>query len=252
MLNREFLQTHSYIAIGEQHGTNEMPKVFGTIVGAALNELSKISVFLEFTSDLNPIFGLSKRDFLEKLAASPIFELEGFDDGRISQSMITLLTELNDLKCQNPNKLSIRCMDVPLAERYELDHEEYMFSQVTSSKLIGTGLIFAGNVHAQTREDKECPPPYYPLGRKLKDHDKSTTSVLLAHDGGTIRCISGTPDNPNFETRVEEANRMCFANSTVGELNPLANEYPWDYELNVGKISASPKMEFKQKQGLKR
>lgn len=179
------------VLIGEMHGTEETPRLFGNLVTVAAGEKSKrISAGLELPISMQRLIdeavkkNLDTGSFRAQLLADPAWQK--IDDGRTSQAMLALICDL--LRLAQSQQISFFFFDTQVAERNE-----------TMAKLIGqrareqhydVTFILAGNIHANRAPHHPGRPKIVPMGYFLEEQGFTVHSYVVRNgEGETWACM---------------------------------------------------------------
>lgn len=182
---RDFLAMKKVILVGEVHGTDTIPRVFGNLVASIADQKSKTLVILE----INQSSQGSIDDFLKTgnetiLKKDPFFARD-YQDGRSSKAMVKLLKRLARL----PN-IKVLCMDpvdgVNTMTGQERDTAMASFINTHRSGYDHT-LVLSGNVHSSisigTPWDKNFRPMGYEFKKVAKDlSEGDLLNIRLRHE----------------------------------------------------------------------
>lgn len=225
------------ILVGEMHGTNEGPRMFGNLVKAAsASEEKPIGVGLEWPVELQPILDDAVRErascsaFRQRLTAAPAWEkFAQFKDGRSSEAMLDLLCEMVALGGRS--RVAVFFFDTHLfATRFD-DADEKMAQAIAAhvrKQRLGLTLVLTGNIHANRAPHVPGRPAIRPMG------------WFLAKQGFVVR---------SFDTRYNDGDTWaCIGPCGVHHLTgnamrdgkPVPPAEGYDDTLFLGTITASP------------
>jgi hypothetical protein len=163
-----------WVLIGEMHGSNETPEVFGNLVCDALVHERKVTVALERpVREQAALDGfLTKRDLAKAentLFAEP--DWRNGMDGRASEAMLRLLVSLRELRKQYRG-LKVAAFDAPFT-----GHSAGARDQAMGGALLALGrsmpqsiiLVLTGNVHAMQSPQfgYDFAAMYLPAGERI-------------------------------------------------------------------------------------
>jgi len=157
--------TKEIVLVGEMHGTQEMPRLFGNLVTVAAAQKNKrIGAGLELPTALQPLIDDAVKNnvpidsFRRQLFADPGWQkFEKIQDGRSSQAMVDLISGL--LTLAESRKISFFFFDTQITERNETMAQ--VIGQRAREQGYDVTLILAGNIHANKA-------PRYPGMKKIK------------------------------------------------------------------------------------
>jgi hypothetical protein len=216
--------------IGELHGTQEIPRMFGNLVKltATKKNAIPIAVGLELPISLQPGLDQAVRDratceqLRDRLFQSPAWQK--LNDGRGSEAMLELLCNLVSLA--NQSQVSLFVFDTEIRERNEtMAHEIASTLQRLKS---AQAFILTGNLHASTAKDIPGFSSFHPMG------------WWLVQEGFRVR---------SFDVRYEAGEAwVCIPECSVHRLKSVmatpaieaAQHIGYDDVIAVGRISASP------------
>jgi hypothetical protein len=161
-----FFAMKKIILVGEVHGTNTTPELFGNIVASVASEKSKTLAVLEITqSSQNAIDEFIKTGNEAVLRNDPFFSRK-YQDGRSSKAMVALLRRLAKL----PNT-TVLCMD-PMDGIKTMTGQERDTGMAAfiNSKRAGYDhtVVLSGNIHSSIALGTAWDKTYRPMGYELK------------------------------------------------------------------------------------
>lgn len=231
------MRASTIILVGEMHGTNEGPRMFGNLVKVASARGDKpIGVGLELPVGLQPILEDAARQrascdaFRQHLTAAPEWEkFEQFQDGRSSEAMLDLLCEVVALAGQS--RVSVFFFDTHLFATHFDDADEKMAQAIAAhirKQKIELTLILTGNIHANRAPHVPARPAIRPMG------------WFLASEGFVVR---------SFDTRYNDGDTWAcigpcgvhhLTGNAIREGKPVPPGEGYDDILFLGAITASP------------
>jgi hypothetical protein len=217
------------ILIGELHGTQETPRLFGNLVTIAASEKNKrTGVGLELPIGLQRLIDEALKNntkidlFRAQLRADPAWQK--IDDGRSSQAMLDLIC--NTLKLAESGKVSLFFFDTETNER-DQSMAQFIGQRLREQRYDAT-LILAGNIHANTAPRHPLKSKVIPMGHWLEEQGFTVHSYDVGYSEGEAWAC--TPD--------------CGVHHFGGwnvTPDPAAKEQQgYDGILFVGAIHASP------------
>jgi hypothetical protein len=215
--------------VGEVHGTQEIPRLFGDLVKvAAGSATAPIAVGLELPISLQPVLDQAVREratceqLRDRLFHSPSWQK--LNDGRGSEAMLELLCNVAALAEQS--KVSLFVFDTETKERNET--MAHAIASTLERLKSAQALILTGNLHASTAKDIPGFSSFHPMG------------WWLLQDGFRVR---------SFDVRYEAGEAwVCIPDCGVHRLKSViatpameaAQHNGYDDVIAVGRISASP------------
>jgi hypothetical protein len=185
-----------FVNVGEAHGSNEVPEIFGDLVCSARASGRPIVVGLEMGSqtELDAFFAEPNRAAAEKrILGSDEWRAGG--DGRTSKAMLALLTKLAALQRQGVVK-KVVAISVSRMEGAFTDQESFLKVVASGEKRMAEVLIraagespdalvitLAGSLHASKRKGSPGFIPYDSMGAYLPPEE--TVALVVDHLGGT-------------------------------------------------------------------
>jgi hypothetical protein len=178
------------ILIGEIHGTQETPRLFGNLVSVAAREKNKrIGVGLELPILLQRLIdeavkNNSKIDsFREQLLAHAAWQK--INDGRSSESMLELICDT--LRLAESQKLSFFFFDTETADREEA-MARFIGQRVREQRYDLT-FILTGNIHANRAPRHPRATKIVPMGYRLEEQGFILHSYDVRYsEGDTWMC----------------------------------------------------------------
>jgi hypothetical protein len=179
-----------FVLVGEMHGTNESPAVFGDLVCSALGTKRAIIAGLEFRNQQALDRFMDSRN-----PETSVKELLSTDewrgtDGRASNAMLALLERMRSLKAKG---LLPRVIAFSASGRSSEQDEEAMSSALLRASAANPDalvIVLTGNVHALKQELPEV-GSYRPMGSFLPS--AQTVSLLVTDRGGEAwNCQDGS------------------------------------------------------------
>lgn len=183
------------ILLGEIHGTQEGPLFFQ---GLARFLVQKYTVLIALEIDQKDQMAVDRylqTGSLSYLALSPFFRRKD-QDGRSSQAMVDLLSELRKL----PN-IKVLCMD-PAGAASTSQERDTLMATFVQEKFAASGadklLILAGNIHTSLDVGTPWEPQFRPMAHQLLKNNGgrfSETEVLPIrlryYSGSAWMCLQG-------------------------------------------------------------
>ncbi|NQZ07426.1 MAG: hypothetical protein HRT35_09730 [Algicola sp.] len=156
----ELLSKHKLVMLGEWHGTQEIPKIFGDLVCHTLSSISpattskkgsgKIAVMLEIQQELQPSLDLYMIDKIsqQKFLSHPVWSPK-WQDGRFSMAMLALIDRLKSLRQQYPGQLDVWLIDALRTNQRGASKDTVMAENAVSHKVgdYQKSLFLVGNYH---------------------------------------------------------------------------------------------------------
>lgn len=186
-----------FIIVGEQHGTAEVPAMFGDLV-CHLASSRKIVVGIEFAASMQPAIDRfmasngdlkARREFLE----TPIWTVK-FKDGRTSVAMFDLVDRLRSMKASGLIEGVVAF--VPTGTSGPVDYEQKMAATLNSSAKAGhTVVALVGNIHALRTHWAIKGTPYMPMAGLLPG-DSTATFDVVPDGGSQWACLSAKGCGP--------------------------------------------------------
>lgn len=194
--------------VGEMHGTNEMPALFGDLICIAAESGRKVVVVLERGKDEQANWDA----FLDtgdraRLTSGKIWHWET-QDGRSSEAMIALAERLRTYKADG-RALAVRLMqrgwDEKSSTNHPLDNETSMaegVKQAAQSYPEAVIMVYSGGLHAKKTKspfDKDLP-----LAASLLPSEKITSIEVHGQAGTAWNCFAsgcGVHDYPERDKR---------------------------------------------------
>jgi hypothetical protein len=200
-----------WIIAGEQHGTQESPKVFGDLV-CALSKTRKVVVGLEFATTAQPDLDRYIRsdggpEAVKAFLASEIWTDE-FKDGRSSEAMFELVDSLRQLSAAGKIERVVAFKPVTRAKAGE--YEVRMTNNLR--KAAGrdeTVIALVGNIHALRTHWAAVGIPYMPMAGLLPG--SATATISIYPDGGSQwACVKECGPNSLGPSRGLGGRRLVF------------------------------------------
>jgi hypothetical protein len=193
----DILRQKKVILVGEIHGTNEVPELFGNLVSSVANSATKTLVALEINQSSQSAIDAFLKTGDEDILKKDVFFHREYQDGRSSKAMVDLLKRLSKL----PNT-TVLCMD-PMATNPPMSGQERdtAMAAFISSKVNGyqNALVLSGNIHSAVEIGTPWDPKYRPMGYELKNMLKGMNpdqmlSILVRHEQvGSWNCQGNSP-----------------------------------------------------------
>lgn len=235
-------KNRQFIVLGEFHGTNEMPQIFGDAV-CLTSKSQPITVALEMPHTDQSLIDAylasdggaeAKRDFLQ----AQIWKND-FKDGRSSEAMFMLFDRLRRLQAEGKIQSVVAFQPTQWLSngQYEKSMAERIKRKATRNSKI---LILVGNVHAMRTKITFGPKPYIPMAGHLPK--KSTFTLNIVDDGGSAWACTG----PN-KCGVITGRKPTQTNQRGVSISVKGNS-PYDGVLFLGSSTTAsmPQPEFSQ------
>src|SRR5215831_4697552 len=176
------------ILIGELHGTQETPRLFGNLVIVAAREKNKrIGVGLELPIALQrPIDEAVKNNtridaFREQLFADPTWQkVQKFNDGRGSQAMLDLICDT--LRLAESQQVSLFFFDTEIMDRDETMAK--FIGQRVREQHYDVTFILTGNIHANKAPRHPLRAKTVPMGYRLVEQGFAVHSYDVGYSEG--------------------------------------------------------------------
>lgn len=222
------------VLLGEQHGTNEMPKF---VTDAACQFLAKgfsVDVGLEFPVDEQARFeqylrSEGKSEDIKALLNSSFWQRKSEEqDGRSSVAMLALIEWARDMRKRGSNIL-LFAFDKSLTGSADKPPRDEAMAANISKRIDGSvadvTIIFAGNYHTMKAAHEGAYAK--PMGSFLRY--PRTVAFLLDHDGGNAwQCAPG-------HCGVVVAGKCEIEVSAHHKTSGIIQEFPsWAKHLKVG------------------
>lgn len=139
--------TTKFVFLGEFHGTNEIPQLFGDLVSIVAAQNQQMGVAFEILENNQSAFECINRS---SLALSPNF-MQPRSDGLSSEAMFKVIE-----RCCNIENARVFAFDSP-SEKWrtkDSDGRDYAMAETLkqqASEVAGPMLILSGNIHASKR-----------------------------------------------------------------------------------------------------
>jgi hypothetical protein len=173
------------ILIGEVHGTQETPRLFGNLVTVAAREKNKrIGVGLELPILLQRLIDEAVKNntridsFREQLLANPVWQK--IDDGRSSEAMLNLVC--SSLQLAEAQKVSLFFFDTQNIER-DQSMAQFIGQRVREQHYDVT-FILAGNIHANKAPRHPRKTQVVPMGHRLEEQGLAVHSYDVGYSEG--------------------------------------------------------------------
>ena len=182
------------VLIGEMHGTQETPRLFGNLVTVAAGEKGKrVAAGLELPIAVQSLIDESVKkntdidSFRQQLFAHPAWQkLQGYQDGRGSQAMLDLICDL--LRLAQSQQISFFFFDTEVAERNETMAKA--IAQRARDQHYDVAYILVGNIHANRASHHPGRPKIVPMGHFLEDEGFTVHSYVVRYgEGETWACM---------------------------------------------------------------
>lgn len=167
-----FFKGKKIILIGEVHGTNNVPELFGDMVSAVVDNNSKTLVALELPQSAQANIDVFLKTGNDDVLRNEPFFAQGLRDGRSSQAMVALLRRLSKM----PNT-KVLCIDVDHPASSSQERDTGMAVAINANRVgFDRTLVLTGNIHSRTSVGTPWDENFRPMGYELK---------TLAKDLGT-------------------------------------------------------------------
>lgn len=178
------------ILIGELHGTQETPRLFGNLVTVAAGEKNRrIGVGLELPIVLQRLIDDAVKNntrvdsFREQLLANPAWQK--LNDGRSSEAMLELICDM--LKLAQSQKVSFFFFDTRFdtqnIERADESMAQFIGQRVREQRYDVT-FILAGNIHANKASRHPMKKKVVPMGHWLEEQGFAVHSYDVGYSEG--------------------------------------------------------------------
>lgn len=231
------LPKEGVLFIGELHGTREMPLLVPQFVKALVLARTSCTVHWEVPQEYEHAVRSALQTDSSWSVLGGWFSSAG-SFGGWTEAHIAVLRELSGLSREGD--VSIACFD-HLGCSSPAERERQMAQTLIdrfSRERERFHLVYCGNVHAQTRNPQIQGLTYPPVGWDVREVFPAARSLNLVTLGGAAQCATLTEDGvvlppPN---KVGPSYRVARRAGDLGQLN---DQSPWDWELNVGEVSAA-------------
>lgn len=173
------------VLIGEMHGTQETPRLFGNLVTVATIENSKrIGVGLELPIQLQRLIDEAVKSnakidsFRQQLLADPIWQK--INDGRSSEAMLDLIC--HTLQLAESQKMSLFFFDTSNIER-DASMGQFIGQYVREHGYDVT-FILTGNIHANKASRHPLMAKVVPMGHRLQEQGFTVHSYDVGYSEG--------------------------------------------------------------------
>ncbi len=198
----EVFQGKRLVLLGENHGTVEMPKFVGRIVGALKDEGKSVALGLEFPKEIQPQLEQFLKTGDEKiLKRLSFFQDADYHSGRGSKAMVALLQAIRGI-----SSVSVFCFDIPFGAPGE-DRDTEMARNVWAYLENNPGkqiITFSGNLHSRLVSGIPSNPEYKLMGAEiLRLSNGALTLPEVANvnfrydEGSAWQCLSTNAGKPN-------------------------------------------------------
>jgi hypothetical protein len=215
------------ILIGEVHGTDETPRLFGNLVTVAAREKNKrIGVGLELPIILQRLIDEAVKNntkidsFREQLLANPAWQK--INDGRSSQAMLDLICDT--LKLAESQKVSLFLFDTQVNERNETMAQ--LIGQRVREQRYDVTFILTGNIHANKASRHPRHTEIIPMGHWLEEQSFALHSYDVRYSAGEAWVCTPECGVHHMEGRIADSDAI--------------HQEGFDGILFVGPIHASP------------
>ena len=179
-----WIANFDYVLLGEMHGSNEIPRLFGNIVCAVAQLKGVVLTGLEFPASEQENLQAYATSLDESLLAS----MSGFrnrsDDGRSSKAMFSLIAQL-----AKTAGVRVFAFDADTSAD-EAERDAIMSANIISKKQSQSSptFILCGNIHSDKREGAFFDLAFRSMASHLNKHaranDETCLSILADFGGG--------------------------------------------------------------------
>lgn len=231
---REAAGGHRLILLGEKHGTREIPRLVGRLVGDYALE-GPVLLALEIPGSEQAhlrryLASDGSAAARASLMSSPFWTIQGDQhDGRRSHDMVDLVEQVRRLKSQGRD-VGLLAYDVERgAVRGANDRDQGMATRVRAAYAAlprGRLLVLGGNVHAMLAKPDYAPPEMpVPMGYWLRDLGPWSVDIV-ANSGAFWGCrdgckaieITGYPPRTGTLQNDRYHHREALARFTIARL----------------------------------
>ena len=223
------LKPRGMVLVGEMHGSREIPKALSALACLAVQQHVPVVVALELPQEEGPRIDawMSSRAPLSELLRG-VFWTRGYQDGRSSAAMASLLEEVRRLRVRvvayDPVEPEDR--DARMAVRLAALRAESPASLI---------LVLSGNLHNRTAVGVPWDAAYQPMGWHLAQRKIPLVSLEVTYAAGTT-WMCETPDAVSCG-----AHQLGGKDRGAAPVVRLGTELPHvQGTLYVGPLSASP------------
>ncbi len=212
------LRSDGFIIVGEIHGTQEVPELFGTLVCRAANKGFTVKVGLEFPETEQPIaqavFRAADEEQAEQVLRSSAFFQRSYQDGRSSEAMAKLILKLRALR-KAGRDVHAYCFDPVDSGERDWEMAERIASERKKAPQ-SAFFVLTGNLHA--RKDKMPDFNFSPMGSPLVDLGVTFLNLEAVTSGGsawdlfkcrTVRSLADRWQESGIETVSESEDGRC-------------------------------------------
>lgn len=234
----ELLKPGAVVLLGETHGTNESQQVVGQLACLAASRGLRVHLGLEIPRDEQPrldaFLGSSDSGAAKQALLAGPFWTAPFQDGRSSEAMLRLLTQLRELIVAGAN-LEVFAFDTGT----EGERDSGMAGAVLAAlkhASADVALVLVGNAHARRVKGAPWNAGLVPMGWHLAQALPSLTSLNLEDAGGTAWVCVGAGPNPCNSRALQGPDRGTLRFVELSK----PREGGYDGALYLGEVSASP------------
>lgn len=234
------------IAIGEIHGTAEMPRFVLDVVRVLLNADRNVALGLEIPSDHQQVIDEARKSGkTDKLRESSFFQRD-FQDGRSSRAIADLIIESGQFP-----RLTVFTFDRPVHGLNLRERDRKMAEDVLAflaKHPDHTIILFAGNLHTKLTVGTPFDPAFHPLGYYLTNLPGSPlkspdiASLLIQTERGNY-WICPSADPAECGRRDFSAAETPYARANNWPLYMVSEEDPADgytHTVFIRTVTASP------------
>ncbi len=179
------------VLIGEMHGTQETPRLFGNLVTVVAGEKDKrTAAGLELPISMQRLIDEAVKKKLEidsfraQLLADPAWQK--IEDGRSSQAMLDLICDL--LQLAQSQKISFFFFDTQINDRNETMAK--VIGQRAREQHYDLTFILTGNIHANKAPRHPGRPQIVPMGHFLEEQGFAVHAYDVRYsEGETWACM---------------------------------------------------------------
>lgn len=236
----------SVVLFGEEHGTQELPQVFGEAVCSVADGRQSVRVGLEIEPKNQPFFDAflaspGAASDVSALMSAPFWSRE-MEDGKSSRAMVALLERMRQLRAQGL-PIEVFLFDLgpgqAIAQR-DKGMAENIESQVRAHPDAVT-LALTGDLHAFKAPGSPWDPNYRAMGWHLVQDGVRVQSLGPSYPAGTAWVCGGQPGTvPVCESRPMRAGPALPSGRTTGiELLPEPSRQGYDGLYAASSMTAS-------------
>jgi hypothetical protein len=217
-----------YVVFGELHDTQEAPQLFGRIAGALARSGKHVLVAVELSAAHNADYKAAWNGPHDRFAASlPESDWNSLSDGRTSEAMLAMLTQLHEQKVAGA-PISLVAFNGFRDEEQrarlatpgsQAGHEAGQAENIATERDAGQYdyvLVLVGNLHARIVEVADRGATFQPMAMRLKSRGR-VLSLNMASAGGTMwNCLLRDGITLQPGQNVTDAMMDCGAHPTLG------------------------------------